>query len=520
MTSNLASSPAFGTLVSGDRQLTPAALGDRVARAARALAGLGIVEGAAVALLLRNDVALFEASLAAQDLGAYAVPVNWHFTADEVGYILRDCGARVLVVHADLLPGVRAGLPPGIAVLAVPTPPEIAAAYRLDPARCAVPADAADWNAAVAAAAPWDRPPAAQRASMIYTSGTTGRPKGVRRRPMDPGAAGVYAGMRRHAWGMAPGVEIRTVMTGPMYHSAPNSYGLYAARSGALVVLQPRFEAEELLALIERHRITHLHMVPTMFVRLLRLPDAVRRRHDLSSLRWVVHGAAPCPPAAKRAMIEWWGPVIHEYYGSTEASIVAAHDSAEALARPGTVGRPIPGAELRIYDDAGNVLPPGQVGEIYVWLHGYSDFTYQNRDDDRRAIARDGLVTNGDVGYLDADGYLYLCDRKRDMVIAGGVNIYPAEIESVLVQMPGVHDCAVFGIPDPEFGEALCAAVEPLPGAKLTPAAVRAYLKGRIADYKIPKTVEFRADLPREDTGKIFKRLLREPYWAEAGRKI
>ena len=520
MTSSPISSPTFGTLVSGDRRLAPASLADRVARAARALAGLGIGEGAAVALLLRNDVAFFEASLAAQDLGAYAVPVNWHFTADEVGYILRDCGAKALVVHADLLRNVRDAVPSGVGVLAVPAPPEIAAAYRLDPARCTVPAGVADWNAAVAAAAPWDRPPAAQRASMIYTSGTTGRPKGVRRRPMDPAAAAVYAAMRRHAWGMAPGVGIRTVMTGPMYHSAPNSYGLYAARAGGLVVLQPHFDGEGLLALIERHRVTHLHLVPTMFVRLLRLPDAARRRYDLSSLRWVAHGAAPCPPAAKRAMIDWWGPVIHEYYGSTESSIVAAHDSAEAMAKPGTVGRPIPGAELRIYDDAGRALPPGQVGEIYVRLRGYSDFTYQNRDDDRRAIERDGLITNGDVGYLDADGYLFLCDRKRDMVIAGGVNIYPAEIESVLVQMPGVHDCAVFGIPDAEFGEALCAVIEPQPGADLTPAAVRAYLKGRIADYKIPKTVEFRANLPREDTGKIFKRLLREPYWRDAGRKI
>jgi long-chain acyl-CoA synthetase len=286
------------------------------------------------------------------------------------------------------------------------------------------------------------------------------------------------------------------------------------------LVLQPRFDAEELLQLIERHRITHFHIVPIMFVRLLKLPDAVRARYDLSSLRFVIHGAAPCPPDVKRAMIEWWGPVIHEYYGSTETSLVTHCDSAEWLARPGTTGRPMEGIEIRILDAEGRVLPPGATGDIHVRSPRIADFTYHNQDRTRRAMERDGFVTLGDVGYLDEDGYLFLNDRSRDMIISGGVNIYPAEIEAALHTLPGVHDCAVFGIPDPEYGERIAAVIEPRPDARLTADLVVDYLRPRLANYKLPAHIEFRSDLPREDSGKIFKRKLREPFWAAAGRRI
>ena len=230
------------------------------------------------------------------------------------------------------------------------------------------------------------------------------------------------------------------------------------------MVLQPRFEAEDMLRLIDRHKVSHMHIVPTMFVRLLRLPDEVKRRYDLSSLRWVTHGAAPCAPAVKRQMIEWWGPVINEYYGATETGIVVWHDSQEALAKPGTVGRVVEGAALRIVDEQGRDVKQGEVGEIYLRGPHLAEFTYNNDDAKRREIALGDLVTVGDVGYQDADGYVFLCDRKRDMIISGGVNIYPAEIELVLIQMPGVRDCAVFGIPDEEFGEQICAHVEPQAG--------------------------------------------------------
>jgi long-chain acyl-CoA synthetase len=305
-----------------------------------------------------------------------------------------------------------------------------------------------------------------------------------------------------------------------MYHSAPNAYALFAARSGGYCELQPRFEPEELLALIERLHITHLHMVPTMFVRLLQLPEEVRERYDLRSLKFVAHAAAPCPPDIKRKMIEWWGPVINEYYGSTETGGVIFHTAEEALRKPRTVGRPIAGARARIYDDSGNILGPGEIGQVYLKLDGYADFTYNNAPEKRQQAERDGLITPGDIGYIDEDGYIFLCDRKNDMVISGGVNIYPAEIESVLINMPGLKDCAIFGIPDEQFGEALCAYVQAQPGAVINDEGIQSYLSQRIAKYKIPKVIKMVDDLPREDSGKIFKRKLRAPYWESVNRAI
>ena len=503
-----------GRILSGERETPIAVVVENAKRAATGFNGLGIGEGDTVALILRNDFAFFEAAIAAGILGAYSVPINWHLKADEAGHILRDCGAKVLVIHDDLLPALEAAIPETVDVFTVATPPEIAAAYGI------AQSDNAAWDEWIAAQPAWRAPPLADRPSMIYTSGTTGMPKGVRRAPWAPEAMSARRRGMAQCFGMAPDAPVRTVITGPMYHVVPNICGLTAAHYGGLVVLQPRFDAEELLALIERHRVNAVHLVPTMFVRLLRLSDAVRERYDLSSLEFVCHGAAPCPPDVKRRMIEWLGPIIHEYYGATESGAVFYHDSHEALAKPGTVGRVVEGGRVEIHDADGTVLPTGEIGEIYLRLDGWPDFTYHNNDAKRRAIERDGLITIGDMGYLDEDGYLFLCDRANDMVISGGVNIYPAEIEAALIDMPGVHDCAVFGIPDEEFGETLCAYVEPLDGAPLDAGAVRAYLKARIANYKVPKVVEFQHDLPREDSGKIFKRRLREPYWRDAGRNI
>ncbi|MFN4091144.1 MAG: AMP-binding protein, partial [Alphaproteobacteria bacterium] len=355
--------------------------------------------------------------------------------------------------------------------------------------------------------------------SMMYTSGTTGRPKGVRRRPWTPEQRAVYGRINAPVMGFAPG--LRTVVTAPLYHAAPNSHAMgSAATEGSLVVLQPRFDAEDLLRLIDAHRITNLFMVPVMFVRLLRLPAPVRARYDVSSLSHVVHAGAPCAPDIKRAMIDWWGPVFHEYYGSTESSLISATTTAEWLAKPGSVGRAVENATIRIIGDDGRELPAGEIGEIYVRRSDVPDFTYHNDTDKRAGVERDGLITNGDVGYLDADGYLFLCDRRRDMVISGGVNIYPAEIEDVLIRHPDVRDCAVFGIPDTEYGEALAAFVQPVPEAGLTVDEVRRHLREHVAGYKVPRLIELRDELPREDTGKIFKRRLRDPFWAAAGRRI
>lgn len=507
-------------ILSGARTLALGDLSERAARAATGLASLGVGDNDAVALVLRNDFAFFEATFGAGLLGAYAVPVNWHFTAEEVGYIARDCAAKAVVVHADLLPRIAEGLPENAHVLVVPTPPEIADAYHIPAAACEVDGSCVDWTEWVAQQPPWTAPPRPPRNTMIYTSGTTGRPKGVRREPATPEMQAGQARMAARIFDLRPREAFRTVITGPMYHSAPNFYGLFAARSGGFVVLQPRFDPEDLLRLVERHRITHIHMVPTMFVRLLQLPAEVRQRYDVSSLKFVAHAAAPCSPTIKRQMIDWWGPVINEYYGGTETGGVVFHTSAEALRKPGTVGRPIEGATIKILDPDGRELGANEIGEVFMRLSDLPDFTYNGLDQQRREVEREGLITCGDVGYVDEDGYLFLCDRIRDMVISGGVNIYPAEIEAALITMPGVRDCAVFGVPDDEYGEAVCAYVEPAAGAAFSANDVRAYLREHIAGYKVPKLIEFRDSLPREDSGKIFKRKLRAPYWEKAGRQI
>nr|WP_244641919.1 acyl-CoA synthetase [Chelatococcus reniformis] len=505
-------------ILSGERLLGPAAFDERLRRAASAFAALGVRRDDCVAVLLRNDFPFLEASLAAQRLGAYAVPVNWHFKAEEVHYVLTDSGAKVLVAHADLLAGLRGAVPAGVTVIEVPTPPEIVQAYRVTPEAARPAPGARIWDELIAAHPPQDGPPAPASDSMVYTSGTTGHPKGVRRKPATEEERIKVEEMRNLVYGFRPGM--RTAIAAPMYHSAPNAFSLRAARLAELFIVMPRFDPEAVLAAIDKEKLTHLWLVPTMFVRLLKLPAEVRARYDVSSLQFIIHAGAPCPPDVKEAMIGWVGPIVHEYYGGTESGPVVFCTSAEWLAHRGTVGKPIPGSHVEVQDDNGNELPAGQQGEIFMRISYYPDFTYHNLPEKRREIDRKGLITCGDVGYFDEDGFLYIRDRKRDMVISGGVNIYPAEIESVLAALDGVRDCAVFGIPDAEYGEALMALVQPLEGRTLAPEAIRAELRQHLADYKVPKHVEVRQELPREDSGKIFKRVLREPYWQGAGRAV
>jgi long-chain acyl-CoA synthetase len=515
-----------GRLISGARELPLSTLQERAARAASAFASIGVGRGDGVALLLRNDFAFFEAGLGAGLLGAYSVPVNWHFTPDEAAYIIADSGAKAVVAHTDLLGVALAATPQGVPVLAVDTPPEIAAAYQRSASDCAMQPGVKVWEAWIESFPPRAVEASEAPGAIIYTSGTTGRPKGVRRFPPTPAQTMAVTKLIARAFGF-DGVlvaqkpeRIVTVVTGPMYHSAPNAYGGFAVRAGADVILQPRFDPVELLALIEKHRVTHLHMVPTMFVRLLKLPAGVRAKYDLSSLKFVVHAAAPCPVDVKRAMIEWWGPIINEYYGATETGAVVFCTAEEWLKHPGTVGRAQPDVKLVILDDAGKELPAGEAGDVYARLTTGGDFTYHGDDAKRAKAERDGLISVGDIGYVDKDGFLFLCDRRNHMVISGGVNIYPAEIEAEILKIPGVADCAVFGIPDAEFGESLCAVVQPQSGASLKESDVMGHLRDHLARYKIPKIIEFRAELPREDSGKIFKRKLRDPYWEKAGRRI
>jgi long-chain acyl-CoA synthetase len=515
----------MGWIKSGDRAFTAEAFNERCRRAATVLEGFGLTKGDGVALYLRNDIAYFEANFGAGMLGVYPVPVNWHYTPDEAGYLLRDSGVKLLIIHADLLPPIAAAIPEGLPVVVVATPPEIQSAYAVG--NPAPPPGVQLWGDLVDAATPLASEPEAAPSSIIYTSGTTGRPKGVRRPTATPEQAAASATMLGWSYGYTDYLEGRrdpaeivTAVIGPVYHAAPNAHSAFSIRMGANVIVEPRFDPEGLLRLIEQERITHLNMVPIMFARLLRLPDEVKARYDLSSLVYVTHAAAPCPPPVKRAMIEWWGPVINEYYGSTEMGNVTNITSEEWMAHPGSVGRVMPGIDLRVVDESGADVPPGAVGEVIGRGRVSVDFTYQNAPEKRASMERYGLITPGDIGYFDADGFLYLCDRKNDMIISGGANIYPAEIEAELHKLPGVADCAVFGIPDEEFGESVMAVVQPLPGAALDAEDLRRDLRRAVAGYKVPRRIDFADSLPREDSGKIFKRKLREPFWAGRERAI
>src|SRR5258706_12160580 len=441
----MTTSSLFQGIISGARRRSHDEVAERADRIASGLQKLGVKQGDSVCMLMRNDIAFIEAAYAAMRLGAYGVPVNWHFKPEEINYVLKDSGSSVLIAHADMLHQLREAIPAGVTVLSAPTPPEILASYKIDSDHLATPDFAVDVESWLEQQRPYDGPPLPQPSNMIYTSGTTGHPKGVRRNAPTPEQTASAERMRAMIYGLKPGA--RVLLPGPLYHSAPNSFGLRSGRLGGALVLMPRFDPEEFLRVIEAERIDTVFMVPTMFIRLLKLPETVRQKYDTSSLRHIVHAAAPCPAEAKRAMIEWWGPVIHEYYGSTESSALTFANSDDALRKPGSVGKILDGVELRFLGENGDCLPQGEIGEIYSRVADNPDFTYHNKPEKRVEIERDGFITSGDVGYIDEDGHVFICDRKRDMVISGGVNIYPAEIEAALHAIPGGHDCAVLAIP-------------------------------------------------------------------------
>ena len=498
-------------LFSGDRSCKRSECEVRASRAASGLRDFGVRRGDRVALLLRNDFAFFEGTRAATLLGASPVAINWHLAPPEVEYVLKDSGAKVLIAHSDLLQLLGDIIPPGLLVLKVETPPELSAAYGQPASSKHSAINSESWDHFIESHPPLDNPCRDFTDTMTYTSGTTGKPKGVFRQPQNPELAAKFLGVRDMIYGIKPG--IRALICGPLYHGAPNSFGTRTYAVADKVFLMPRFDAEGFLAMVEQERITTVFMVPTMFARLLKLPDAVRSRYDVSSLEFVVTAAAHCPPDVKTAMQDWFGPVVHEFYAGTEQNYVTYCTPEDALRKPGTVGRALGGVTLRIVDQDRKDMPLGTPGEIVSRLEMAPEFTYANNDLARRELDVDGLIATGDIGYLDEDGYLFLCDRAKDMVISGGVNIYPAEIEAVLHAMPGVADCAVFGVPDPEYGEALMAIVQPENNANLTTEQVTAYLKERLAGFKVPRRIEFRSDLPRNDSGKIYKRKLRDPYW-------
>jgi len=482
------------TLVFDDLVRDAATLRERGARLAGGLYRLGVREGDVIALLLRNGPAFADVMFACRTAGVYFAPLNWHFTSEEIAYIARDCGARVAIGDADLLDAAADAFPSGTTILGLD------AAGRFT-----------DYETWLAQQAPYDGPHVAPRGHFQYTSGTTGRPKGVRRDPVPLAEVDARQDVMRNVVRAAYGIEdgCRTLVSAPLYHSAPSSIAQNTLLYGSLLVLARRFDAAETLALIDRHRIEVAYLTPTMYVRLLRLPDDVWARYDGSSLRFVASTGSPCAPDVKRAIIERLGPVVNETYASTEAGTITIASSADALAKPGTAGLPIGDARVRILDEHGADCPPRVVGTIYARQPTYADFTYQNLPDARRAMERDGLLTLGDVGYLDEDGYLFVCDRSVDMVLSGGVNVYPAEIEHAMLRIRGVLDCAVVGIPDAEYGERLHAFVQPDPGASLDADTLRSELRRLVAGFKVPRSFTFTDALPRDDNGKVARRRLR-----------
>ena len=497
-----------------DRPAILSANGDRTfgqmnARAnqlSRALRRRGLVEGDAVALLCTNRPEFAETVAACHRSGFRLTPINWHLSAGEAAYIISDCGARAVVASvelADTATEAVAGAPDAKVRVAAGGPIPGFDGY----------------DDLIAEELSTDLDDAVLGTQMLYTSGTTGRPKGVYRSPEL--ARAIAAAPAVNLYGYGEGSDDLHLCTGPLYHAAPLAFSLSLPLAfGVGVVLMDQWEAEESLRLVERHRVTHTHMVPTMFHRLLSLPDEVREKYDLSSLRMVLHGAAPCPVPIKRRMIEWVGPIVLEYYAATEGVGTWA-DSVTWLAHPGTVGRGMVPGQVKVGDEDGKELPPGEIGFVYLRSPGAGRFEYFGDRAKTDGVYRDEYFTLGDMGYLDTDGYLFLTDRAANLIISGGVNIYPAEVEAVLLEHPAVGDVAVVGIPSEEWGEEVRAVVEPQPGVEAGPdlaAELIAFARDRMAHFKCPRAVDFVEHLPRQDNGKIYKRLLRNEYRRASGK--
>ncbi|MFI9388493.1 acyl-CoA synthetase [Kutzneria sp. NPDC052558] len=463
-------------------------------RLAHRLLDKGFRRGDVVALLSGNDPRVFEVYWAAQRIGLYVTAVNRHLSPDEVDYILTDSGAQALFLG----PGMTAAAP--------------------DRIRYVVRMDGPDYAAELAAGSTEPLADQPRGGDMLYSSGTTGRPKGVRpplpdRQVDEPGDSMV----RLFGGQLGFGPDTVYLSPAPLYHAAPLRVCAAVQALGGTAVVMDRFDAEEALKAIERYRVTHSQWVPTMFVRMLKLPDEVRARYDLSSHRAAVHAAAPCPVEVKQRMQDWWGPILHEYYSCTEAIGLTWMRPEEWPAHQGSVGRAILGV-LHICDEQGRELPAGETGVVY-FERDEQVFTYHNDPEKTRGAEHPDhplWTTVGDIGHVE-DGYLYLTDRKAFMIISGGVNIYPQEVENVLALHPAVADVAVIGVPDPEMGERVLAVVQPAPDAAPDAAELIEYVKARIAAYKAPSAVEFVDQLPRTPTGKLVKGPLRQRY-AQAGK--
>ncbi|MDI3307913.1 MAG: AMP-binding protein [Acetobacteraceae bacterium] len=490
----------------GGAAITYGALEVRANRVAQWLVGLGLQPGDGIALLLENRPEFLEIAFGTCYAGLYYTPLSIHLRPPEVAYVLRDSGAKLLIVS------------PALAGLAAELVTEGAAG---DLPRFAVAEGLPGYESYEGALAGYPVPaPLPQQPlgrEFLYSSGTTGLPKGIRR-PLIP-----FEDQDKPEWDMTWkslygfGADTVYLSPAPLYHAAPNRYVLRTIGEGGTAVVLRKFDAETALATIERYRVTHSQWVPTMFVRMLALPEAVRRRYDLSSHRCAIHAAAPCPVPVKRAMIEWWGPILWEYYAGSEGIGTTVIGSREWLQRPGSVGRPVNGVRVHITDEAGEELPPGEVGQI--WFEGGPRFAYHNAPEKTAASYNaHGWASLGDLGWLDKDGFLYLSDRRADLILSGGVNIYPQEIENVLSRHPAVAEVAVVGVPHPEFGEQVHAVIVPRGPAdgEALRAELDAWCREHLAGPKRPRSYEFASELPRSEAGKLLRRILKERYLSSA----
>lgn len=505
--------PAYVMAATG-QVVTYRELDERSNRLAHLLHDAGLRYGDHIALCMENHPRYLEVVWAAQRSGLYFTPINYHFNAEEITYIVDNCDAQAYITSAFMAETAAAArdlLPERCHVRLMLDRPDGLVGYD-------------DYETAVAAYPTTPLDEELEGAAMMYSSGTTGRPKGIKyvnpRRPVGSPLAGLAGfkdlyGIDEHCVYLSPA---------PLYHSAPLQFCIAVTRVGGTAIVMERFDPEAALAAIERYRVTHSQWVPTMFVRMLKLPEQVRARYDLSSQKLAIHAAAPCPIPVKQQMIEWWGPIIFEYYGATEGGGATMITSEEWLAHPGSVGKPS-NCVVHILDEEGNELPRGETG--VVWFEGTGNtlqFEYY-KDPEKTAAAhnRQGWSTVGDMGYLDEDGYLYLTDRRDFMIVSGGVNIYPQEAENLLVTHPKVLDAAVFGVPNEEMGEEVKAVVQPVDMADAGPeleAELIAFCRQHLAHYKCPRSVDFEAELPRQPTGKLYKRLLRDRYWGDRTSRI
>jgi long-chain acyl-CoA synthetase len=470
-------------------------LNANINRLVRALRSRGMTVGDSIALMCTNRPEFVEVVLAAQRAGLRLTPINWHLTGEEAGYIVENCEAKALVVAATV--GERDwGGGPSV--------------------RLAVGGDLPGFESyedVLAAAAPSDITDPALGTQMLYTSGTTGRPKGVHRRAGAQSALAV-TNLCGYDEDYGDSVDVH-LCTGPLHHAAPLAFSLaLPLLYGVPVVIMEHWDPIETLRLMEEHAVTHTHMVPTMFHRLLALPEAVRATFDLSSLRFVIHGAAPCPVRVKADLIAWLGPIVVEYYAATEG-VGALVDSTTWLGHPGTVGRPLLPGLVKVADDDGNELAPGEIGLVFLRAPAATKFDYYGDAAKTSAAYRGDYFTLGDLGYMDDEGFLFLTDRSTNLIISGGVNIYPAEIDALLLEHPAVGDVATIGVPNEEWGEEVKAVVQPAEGIEPSDelaAELLAFCRERLAHFKCPRSIDFTAQLPREDTGKIYKRVLRDQY--------